>query len=302
MEYRRGIQVLNNITLHVKSGEIFTLLGPNGAGKTTLIKILSTLLLPTKGDILIDNKDIFRETHNTRKNISCVSQSTSIDDFLTVKENMIFQARLYRINEKEIDSRINQLLELLELNKYIDYPISTLSGGIRRRVDIAVNMVSYPKILFLDEPTTGMDISSRNKLWNGIKKMREEFNTTIILTTHYLEEAEKLSDTICIINDGEIVSQGSVDDLKSIFDRKKILLYLLDEDEEILRILGNKYDVKHEKGIVEIVSKTPEIDIIEISKLICNKGCSFSSISIRDYSLEDVFLFYIKEEVKIGYN
>ncbi len=302
MEYRRGIQVLNNITLHVKSGEIFTLLGPNGAGKTTLIKILSTLLLPTKGDILIDNKDIFRETHNIRKNISCVSQSTSIDDFLTVKENMIFQARLYRINEKEIDSRINQLLELLELNKYIDYPISTLSGGIRRRVDIAVNMVSYPKILFLDEPTTGMDISSRNKLWNGIKKMREEFNTTIILTTHYLEEAEKLSDTICIINDGEIVSQGSVDDLKSIFDRKKILLYLLDEDEEILRILGNKYDVKHEKGIVEIVSKTPEIDIIEISKLICNKGCSFSSISIRDYSLEDVFLFYIKEEVKIGYN
>ena len=294
MEYRRGIQVLNNISLHVKSGEIFTLLGPNGAGKTTLIKILSTLILPTKGNILIDNKNIFHETHNIRKSISCVSQNTSIDDFLTVKENMVFQGKLYGINKKEINSRINQLLELLELNRYINYPISTLSGGIRRRVDIAVNMIPYPKILFLDEPTTGMDVSSRNKLWNGIKKMREQLNTTIILTTHYLEEAEKLSDTICIINAGEIVSQGSVDDLKSIFDRKKIVLCLLDKDEEILRMLGNKYDIKHEKGMIEIVSETPKIDI--------NKGCSFSSISIRDYSLEDVFLFYIKEEVKIGYN
>lgn len=302
MEYRRGIQVLNNISLHVKSGEIFTLLGPNGAGKTTLIKILSTLILPTKGNILIDNKNIFHETHNIRKSISCVSQNTSIDDFLTVKENMVFQGKLYGINKKEINSRINQLLELLELNRYINYPISTLSGGIRRRVDIAVNMIPYPKILFLDEPTTGMDVSSRNKLWNGIKKMREQLNTTIILTTHYLEEAEKLSDTICIINAGEIVSQGSVDDLKSIFDRKKIVLCLLDKDEEILRMLGNKYDIKHEKGMIEIVSETPKIDIIEISKLFCNKGCSFSSISIRDYSLEDVFLFYIKEEVKIGYN
>lgn len=303
MEYRKGIKVLDNINLSIKSGEIFTLLGPNGAGKTTLIKILSTLMLPTEGNILIDNKDIFRETHNIRKKISCVSQNTSIDDFLTVKENMIFQARLYGIKEKEIDIRISQLLELLDLNRYIDYPISTLSGGVRRRVDIAVNMISYPKILFLDEPTTGMDVSSRNKLWNGIKRMKEHLKTTIILTTHYLEEEEKMSDTVCIINEGVIIKQGSIDDLKNVFDRKKIIVQLLNNHKKILKVLENRYHVKYENGLIEILSKTPEIDIIEISKILCDKGCSFSSISTIDYNLEDIFLFYIKEEgTRVGNN
>ena len=300
MEYIEGIPVLNNISLDIKSGEIFTILGPNGAGKSTLIKILSTLVPPTKGNIMINGYDILKNSKDIRKDIACVSQSTSIDDFLTVEENMSFQARLYGIAEKDIENRVNHLLKLLDLNNYVDYQISKLSGGVRRRVDIAVNMMSFPKILFLDEPTTGMDISSRNRLWSGIKRMKDELKTTIILTTHYLEEAEKLSDTICIINDGSVVKQGSVENLKKILNRKKIVIKTLGYCEEIINILKKTYNVKYEGRTVEVLTKDPELEILRIAKIFCDRKHQFSSISVVESNLEDIFLFYVEGSDNFG--
>lgn len=186
--YKNGVQALNGLSLSVKEGEIFSLLGQNGAGKSTLIRILTTYLCPTAGEIEMMGKDIKKDAAVIRSQIACVAQQTSIDTYLSLEENMMFQSRLYKIPKAEARQRMERLISDFGLSQYRKYPVIFLFRWVKRRLDIALNMMVNPKILFLDEPTVGMDIQSRIAMWDMMKKIRDGFGTTIFLTTHYLEE------------------------------------------------------------------------------------------------------------------
>ncbi len=219
-QYRNGINVLSGLSLTVEAGEIFSLLGPNGAGKSTLIRILTTCLRPDSGKITMLGKDLGREARALRRQIACAFQQPSIDRSLTLEENMLFQGRLHRIPADEAKRRMEQLVSVFGLAPCRKYPVASYSGGTMRRLDIAANLMSNPKILFLDEPTVGVDVKARRIMWETIRQIREEWGTTIFLTTHYLEEADELSDTVCIMNGGKAVVQGSPENLRSLLEQE----------------------------------------------------------------------------------
>ena len=202
---------VNNLNLEIKSGELFSLLGTNGAGKTTTIKMLSTLILPTRGEVKINNFDLTKDSAKIKEIINISPQETAIAPNLTVIENLYFMAGIYQITNKE--EKINELVKIFKLDDVLKQKAKTLSGGYQRKLSIAINS---PKILFLDEPTLGLDVISRHDLWNIIESLKG--NTTIILTTHYMEEAEKLSDRIGIMNKGKLIELGTA---KELIKKKK---------------------------------------------------------------------------------
>ena len=198
---------VDDVTFDVKRGEIFAFLGPNGAGKTTTIKMLTTLLGATSGTILIDG-------HEARESFGIVFQDPSLDDELTAYENMYFHGVLYKVPKKVRDERIEQLLKLVELWDRKDDFVKEFSGGMKRRLEIARGLIHHPKILFLDEPTTGLDPQTRNYIWNYIEDLNKKEGITVFLTTHYMEEADKVASRIAIIDHGKIISMGTSQDLK----------------------------------------------------------------------------------------
>lgn len=201
--------VVNGIDLLIKEGELFSLLGVNGAGKTTTIKMLSGLILPTSGEILIDNMNMKDDVYKIKQILNVSPQETAIAPNLTVKENLEFMAGVYQINDKE--DKINELINQFKLDDILNKKAKTLSGGWQRRLSIAVSLINEPKILFLDEPTLGLDVIARKELWNVINELKGKI--TIILTTHYMEEAESLSDRIGIMANGDLVDVGTKDEL-----------------------------------------------------------------------------------------
>ncbi len=216
--YKNKTMALNDLSLNVKQGEIFTLLGKNGAGKSSLINTLTTFLKPTSGDVRILGKDLRKEAAGIRKIIACVAQKVTIDTHLSLSENMIFQGRLYGMDSRTIKNRMERLIKSFRLEDYQTKKTAVYSGGILRRLDIAMSMISNPRILFLDEPTVGLDIESRMTLWELIRQIQTEYHTTVFLTTHYLEEADRLSDTVCIIKDGQELIQDTPEHLKKSID------------------------------------------------------------------------------------
>ena len=208
-------KAVNNLDLSVCEGEVLALLGPNGAGKSTTIRILSTLSGFDEGRVEIDGIDIDRDPEKVRQTIGVVAQQTGVDFFMTGRENMMLQGRLYKMKKPDILQRIEELGNYFELNKSMDRMVSTYSGGMRRKLDIATALIHRPKILYLDEPTLGLDIHSRKLLWKYIEELNRKFGLTILLTTHYLEEADSLSDRVAIINQGKIQIVGTSDELKN---------------------------------------------------------------------------------------
>ena len=196
---------VNEINLQIKEGELFALLGTNGAGKTTTIKMLSGLILPTSGDITIEKMDMKKDTFKIKEILNVSPQETAIAPNLTVKENLEFMAGVYQIEDKE--NKINELIKLFKLNEVLNKRAKTLSGGWQRKVSIAISLINSPKILFLDEPTLGLDVIARKELWKIIKELKGKI--TIILTTHYMEEAESLSDRIGIMSNGKLIDIGT---------------------------------------------------------------------------------------------
>ena len=196
---------VNGISLKINEGELFALLGTNGAGKTTTIKMLSTLILPTSGDIKILGLDIIKDKQNIKELLNVSPQETAIAPNLSVKENLEFMAGVYQIKNKE--EKINELVKIFKLEEVLNQKAKTLSGGWQRKVSIAISLINNPKILFLDEPTLGLDVIARKELWNVINKLKGKI--TIILTTHYMEEAESLSDRIGIMSKGNLVDVGT---------------------------------------------------------------------------------------------
>lgn len=205
---------VDNVSFNVKKGEMFAFLGPNGAGKTTTIKMLTTLANPTSGTILINGYDPTKQQGQVRASFGIVFQDPSLDDELTAYENLNLHGMLYKIGLTQRRERIKQLLAFVELWDRKDDLVKHFSGGMKRRLEIARGFLHYPKVLFLDEPTIGLDPQTRNHIWEYLKKMNKEEGTTVFLTTHYMEEAEKVSDRIAIIDHGKIVAQGSSDELK----------------------------------------------------------------------------------------
>lgn len=301
--YKNGVQALNGLNLSVKKGEIFSLLGQNGAGKSTLIRILTTYLKPSSGNVQVLGKDISNDSSIIRAKIACVAQRTSIDTHLSLEENMMFQADLYKIPRTEAKVKMAKLIEEFELSPYLKYPVSSYSGGIKRRLDIAMNMISNPQILFLDEPTVGMDIQSRMAMWKMVAKIRKEFKTTIFLTTHYLEEADHLSDTICILKDGQVAIQGTPEELKKYLhqDNIKITFPTKENAKEAKNILSKV--VCHEKmnvksNIITIVDKNELKEFEKLILLMLESQIPFTGINISQPALEDIFLRIMEDGIK----
>jgi ABC-2 type transport system ATP-binding protein len=207
-------KAVDAISFNVKRGEIFAFLGPNGAGKTTTIKMLTTLSSPTSGKILINNFDPAKNQDEVRKSFGIVFQDPSLDDELTAYENLEFHGILYHVPKNIRVERIEQLLKLVELEDKKDHLVKTFSGGMKRRLEIARGLLHHPKVLFLDEPTQGLDPQTRNKMWNYILELNKKEKITVFFTTHYIEEAEKYAQNVAIIDHGKIVASGTSEKLK----------------------------------------------------------------------------------------
>lgn len=301
--YRNGVQALKGISLSVQTGEIFTLLGENGAGKSTLINILTTYLRPTNGNACMLGKDLYKNAAEIRAEIACVAQRTSIDTHLSLTENMMFQSKLYKIPTTVATERMKSLIAAFGLERYIKYPVSTYSGGVKRHLDIALNMMSNPRILFMDEPTVGLDIGSRLAMWDMINKIRESFDTTIFMTTHYLEEADQLSDSICIMKEGKEIIQGTPLALRKYLrqDMLQISFSTKDLANNYLKILMQKLNINNAEVRENHIVFNVNHGIAELERtnlfLLKNK-ISFTGIAIIEPALEDVFLRLTSSKTK----
>lgn len=294
-QYKNGVRALNELSLKVNRGEIFSLLGPNGAGKSSLINILTTLYSPTSGNVTMLGKNLWEEPAWVRTRIACVAQNVSIDEHLSLIENMLFQSRLYKVDKAVAKKRISTLIDSFGLSQYLKYPVASYSGGIKRRLDIAMNMVSMPQILFLDEPTVGMDIVSRKAMWEIMRKIRDDFDTTIFLTTHYLEEADQLSDTICIMKEGREMVQGTPDDLRQYIRQNILRIGFPDEEKAkecakmivqthmFLPINVREHSIFTDAGDGQQIFRS-------VNRWLLKEDVSFEAIEIVQPSLEDVFL------------
>lgn len=213
---------VDNISLKVNRGEVFAFLGPNGAGKTTTIKMLTTLLHPTEGDIFLDGHNVTERPSETRKSFGIVFQDPSLDNELTAQENMRLHAVLYGLSKETYKDRIPKLLNLVELTDRKDSYVKNFSGGMKRRLEIARGLLHNPKVLFLDEPTIGLDPQTRNHIWNYIKNLNKEEKVTIFFTTHHMEEVERYAEKIAIIDHGKIIEQGTPEEIRAKTGSKNI--------------------------------------------------------------------------------
>lgn len=295
------------VSFDIKKGEIFGLLGPNGAGKTTTISMLSTLLAPTSGRALVSGTDIRTDQDGVRRAIGVVFQDQSLDEELTAWENMDFHARLYRIPKGVRDEHIRELLRLVELDDRKDSLVKTFSGGMRRRLEIARGLLHEPKVLFLDEPTLGLDPQTRNHLWDYIRTLNRTKGITIILTTHYMDEADRLCDRVAIIDHGKIIALDTPDALKGRVGDDVVTVTSPDAARIATEVTAPWIaGADHHNGEVTIRLQSAEKHITELIRTFGEREYEVTSVSIRKPTLEDVFLHFtgktIREEEATGPN
>ncbi len=292
--FDKEIVAVDNISFHVKEGEIFGFLGPNGAGKTTTIKVLTTLLQPTNGQVNIATFDVRKKPDSVRSSIGIVPQALTLDDDLKGMANLLLSAKLYHVPDKIAKERADELLKLVGLKDAAERDVSTYSGGMRKRLELIIGLIHNPKVLFLDEPTLGLDIQTRSVIWDYLKKLNKENGLTIFITTHYLEEADLLCDRIAIIDQGKILVEDTPSNLKqklggdmieiSVDDNVKAK-ELISEFSSVEKIdmVGQKLRIKTKKGDEVLPS------ILEICK--ANK-INVKTVALSKPSLDEVFLEY----------
>jgi ABC-2 type transport system ATP-binding protein len=290
---------VDNIAFDIFQGEIFGLLGPNGAGKTTTLSMLSTMLKPTSGSATVNGIDIERDEDGVRKSIGIVFQDQSLDEELTAFENMDFHGRLYRIPTDIRLGRINELLQLVELQDRKDDIVKTFSGGMRRRLEIARGLLHHPSVLFLDEPTLGLDPQTRNLLWQYIANLAREKGITIILTTHYMEEADRLCNRVAIIDHGRIIAMDTPANLKDGIGGDVVTIGTSDP-QTVISVLTGSVSGRMEpgEGSVTIRLDNAEQHISGIVVLLTSNHVSIKSISIHKPTLEDVFLSFTGKSIR----
>lgn len=279
---------VDNISFNVKKGEFFGFLGPNGAGKSTTINILCTILGRTSGEIFINGKDVYTDQDEVRKNIGIIFQEKTLDENLTARENLLIHARLYGLDKEVIDGRIDEVLDIVELLDRKNAIVNTFSGGMKRRLEIARGLIHYPKVLFLDEPTTGLDPQTRAHIWDYLIKLKKEHNMTIFLTTHYMDEAE-ICDNIAIIDSGKIVAHGTPIQLKEELAENIIKFKSSDAKHTLSYLEKNySYDITEENG--EFTIKVTDSTTDFVNSFIKGYDFEISHLEVIRPTLNSVFM------------
>ena len=294
---------VNDISFSVEKGEIFVFLGPNGAGKSTTMMIFTTLLKPTNGNALVGGFDVLKNPKQVRENIGFVQQETTVDEYLSGRENLLLQAKLNHIPKNEINQRIDEVLDLIELSDKQDEAVVTYSGGMRKRLDIAGGLLHHPRVLFLDEPTVGLDIQTRRKIWQYIKKIHTQFDMTIFLTTHYMEEADSLCNRIGIIDHGKIQVIDTPKNMKNDLGNEIISLVIESNGSydsfllELKKIEFIKKINEDDSKLTLFTSNGTEV-IPKIFQISSELGIKIKSISLTQPTLDDVFISYTGHEIR----
>ena len=289
---------LDNISFEVEEGEIFGFLGPNGAGKSTTMMILTTLLKPTSGHASVQGFDVVTQGKKVRENIGFVQQEIGVDEYLTGRENLVFQSRISQIPKENVKSRIDEVISLVELEEKQNEAAITYSGGMRKRLDIACGLIHRPRVLFLDEPTVGLDIQTRRKIWEYIRKIHKEFEMTLFVSTHYMEEADNLCDRVGIIDYGKIQVIDTPEIMKNAMGNDMISFSLIDgigkHDELIDRIKQIEFvnQVIKEQDKITIKSSQCSEVIPKIFQTTSELNVDIDSLSLNKPTLDDVFISY----------
>jgi ABC-2 type transport system ATP-binding protein len=289
---KQSVESVKDVTIGVQQGEIFGFIGPNGAGKTTTMRMLTTLLEPTDGQATIAGHDLKSEQHHIRKKIGYVSQSGGLDPACTARENLVFQGQLHGFSAVDARTRAQELIQNFLLESFADRPVSTYSGGQKRRTDVALALVHRPHLLFLDEPTTGLDPQSRAYLWQELTKIRAQ-GSTIFLTTHYLDEADILCDRIAIIDYGTIVAQGTPAVLKKQIGGDIVLLGLESSSDSLRELIQSQTYVREITEIQEgfrVCVDHGEHALASLVRLFDQTQVPLQKISLSRPTLDDVFL------------
>jgi ABC-2 type transport system ATP-binding protein len=295
-----GLTAVDQLDISVESGEIFGLLGPNGAGKTTTISMLCTILKPTSGTAKVNGFDIVKEAMQVRKSIGIVFQDPSIDDRLTGRENLFMHANLYGVPASEQKNRIDSVLKLVELEDRADDLMRVYSGGMRRRLELARGLIHYPKVLFLDEPTLGLDPQTRDHVWKYIRELKKAHDITVVLTTHYMDEADRLSDRIAIMDHGRIIALDKPPNLKETLEGDVVIIKANNPD-TVFSLVTEKMGLTHAhvvNGTVEVTVKNGKSMLPRIVDTATQNKIFIESISLREPNLEDVFLHYTGRTIR----
>ena len=289
------VKALDGVTLKAEHGKVLALLGPNGAGKTTIVRMLSTLLAPTSGTVKVMGMDVVAEAHDVREIIGLAGQYAAVDEFLTGRENIQMSGRLYHLPKAEVNKRTETILARLNLTDAADRQVKTYSGGMRRRLDLGASLVGNPKILFLDEPTTGLDPRTRQELWDIIQDLVDE-GTTVLLTTQYMDEADQLADHIAVIDRGKLIAEGTSDELKTHLGGD-VVEFALDKESDVeaalkaVAKLSNQKPTVDEDGLtITVPVKNGSKGLLKVVVELNKVKLSPASVSLHRPSLDDVFL------------
>ena len=293
---------VNEVSFTVHMGEILGLLGPNGAGKTTLIRMMTTLTPPTSGSAVVAGHDVVADADGVRHAIGVIPQALTSDPELTARENMLIHAKLYGLSRVERQELIPQLLESVGLSDFADKLVGSFSGGMRRRLEIARGLVHSPKILFLDEPTTGLDPVSRTAVWEMINKLKQRANLTILLTTHYMDEADRLCDRIAIVDHGLLVALDTPTKLKDSVPGTDIVEAEFDNPPAdwvaSLEKLDGVASVTDHVGVTHIASNSGPLTVGALMDLARDRGVTVRRVSVQGTTLDDVFLYYTGRQLR----
>jgi ABC-2 type transport system ATP-binding protein len=290
------------LNFNVERGEVFGLLGPNGAGKSTLIRMLTTLVPPTSGVARVNGFDIVRSANDVRQSIGVIPQAMTSDLDLTAQENMSIFAKLYGMPREKRLGTIKQLLKDVDLEKWADKPVKMFSGGMRRRLEIARGLVHEPKLFFLDEPTTGLDPVSRVSVWEMLTRLKTERDLTILVTTHYMDEADKLCDRIAIVDHGKLVALDSPLKLKASIPGKNVLEVSFSGAPanwiETLKSLPDVVDVKSDENVYRISSHNGPVTTVAMMEASQKANATINSLSVQSTTLDDVFVHYTGHQLR----
>jgi ABC-2 type transport system ATP-binding protein len=304
----KTVQALDGLSFSVRNGEVFGLLGPNGAGKSTTVRVLTTLTRPDSGRALVAGEDVARHPNRVRSKIGYVAQDSGVDWEATGRENLLLQGRIHGMGGKQLHTRVDELLELVGLHESADRVARTYSGGMKRRLDVATGLVHRPSVLFLDEPTTGLDPEARAAMWVEVERLAEQEALTILLTTHYLEEADRLAERVAIVSEGRVVAEGTPDDLKRGLEGESITVELQEVDgrlvdaERIVAQIAGNATVDGQQVRARVANGAQAIPTI--LGALDDAGVAVASVTTARPSLDDVYLHYtgraFSEEDKEG--
>ena len=290
---------VDSINLEVPRNTVYGVLGPNGAGKTTLISMLCTILSPTSGTATVNGYDIVKQAKEVRESIGIVFQSRALDDILTGREHLEMHASLYGVPKDVRQERIDEILELIALGKKVDEYTKTYSGGMKRRLEIGRGLIHHPKVLFLDEPTLGLDPQTRESIWDYIYNMTQTQDITVLLTTHYMEEADQLCDEVAIINQGNIITADSPSNLKRELKADTITLKVNEPEKFVEKAKELKFtkDIFFMDGEVKMMVERGENLVPDVVEFASSNGIHINSIEVQHPNLEDVFIKYTGSKI-----